>query len=70
MIHITIDDREIQAEHGKTVLEAAFDAGIYIPNLCYHPDLPPLGPVVYAWSKLWECEVSPRPVPRILLMGW
>ncbi len=43
MIHITIDDREIQAEHGKTVLETAFNAGIYIPNLCYHPDLPPLG---------------------------
>lgn len=43
MIHITIDDRQIEAAHGKTVLEAAFDAGIYIPNVCYHPDLPPLG---------------------------
>ncbi len=43
MIHITIDDQQLQVEEGKTVLEAAFDAGIYIPNLCYHPDLPPLG---------------------------
>jgi len=43
MIQITIDDRQLQVENGKTVLEAAFDAGIYIPNLCYHPDLPPLG---------------------------
>jgi NADPH-dependent glutamate synthase beta subunit-like oxidoreductase/NAD-dependent dihydropyrimidine dehydrogenase PreA subunit len=43
MIQITIDDRQLQVEDGKTVLEAAFDAGIYIPNLCYHPDLPPLG---------------------------
>ncbi len=43
MIQITIDDRQLQVEDGKTVLEAALDAGIYIPNLCYHPDLPPLG---------------------------
>ncbi|HKI48084.1 MAG TPA: FAD-dependent oxidoreductase [Desulfobacteria bacterium] len=43
MIPITINDQQFQAEEGKTVLEAAFDAGIYIPNLCYHPDLPPLG---------------------------
>ncbi|GAK61679.1 2Fe-2S iron-sulfur cluster binding domain protein [Candidatus Vecturithrix granuli] len=43
MKHITIDDQEFLVEPGKTVLEAAIDAGIYIPNLCYHPDLPPLG---------------------------
>ena len=43
MIQISIDDRKLQVEEGKTVLEAALDAGIYIPNLCYHPDLPPLG---------------------------
>ncbi len=43
MIQITIDDQQLQVENGKTVLEAALDAGIYIPNLCYHPDLPPLG---------------------------
>jgi len=43
MIPITINDQQFQVEEGKTVLEAAFDAGIYIPNLCYHPDLPPLG---------------------------
>ncbi|MCG6880612.1 MAG: FAD-dependent oxidoreductase [Deltaproteobacteria bacterium] len=43
MIQISIDDQQFQVEEGKTVLEAAFDAGVYIPNLCYHPDLPPLG---------------------------
>jgi len=26
-----------------TVLEAALENGIYIPNLCYHPDLKPVG---------------------------
>jgi len=43
MIRLTIDDKEIEVEPGKTVLEAALQAGIYIPNLCYHPDIPPVG---------------------------
>jgi len=43
MIQISINDQQLQVEKGKTVLEAALDAGVYIPNLCYHPDLPPLG---------------------------
>jgi len=42
-IHLTIDDKEVEAKRGMTVLEAALDAGIYIPHLCYHPDLPPSG---------------------------
>lgn len=43
MIKLRIDDREIIAVEGQTVLEAARDAGIYIPNLCYAPDLKPYG---------------------------
>lgn len=35
MINITINGREISVEKGKTILEAANDAGIYIPRLCY-----------------------------------
>ena len=42
-IKLTIDGREITAPNGATVLEAALEAGIYIPNLCYHPDLAPYG---------------------------
>lgn len=42
-IKLNIDGQEVTTEKGKTVLEAALDAGIYIPNLCYHPDLSPLG---------------------------
>jgi len=41
-IQITIDGKKINAEKGMTVLEAAIANNIYIPNLCYHPDLPPL----------------------------
>ncbi len=42
-ITFTIDGQEIQAEKGMTVLEAALANGIYIPHLCYHPDLEPAG---------------------------
>ena len=40
---LTIDGRSVQALHGQTVLEAARDAGIVVPTLCYHPDLSPVG---------------------------
>jgi len=43
MIDLIIDGKKIKTEPGKTVLEAALEAGIYIPNLCYHPDLPVTG---------------------------
>jgi len=42
-ITLTIDGREVKAENGMTVLEAARAADIYIPTLCYHPDLAPYG---------------------------
>jgi len=42
-IKITIDNQEIEAERGQTILEAADAAGIYIPRLCAHPDLKPIG---------------------------
>jgi len=43
MIKLIVNAKEIEAEAGNTVLEAALKAGIYIPNLCYHPDLAPIG---------------------------
>ena len=42
-INITIDDKEIETQKSKTILEAALDGGIYIPHLCHHPDLKPVG---------------------------
>ncbi|HEY3396617.1 MAG TPA: NADH-dependent [FeFe] hydrogenase, group A6 [Armatimonadota bacterium] len=40
---ITINDKEVPAREGMTVLEAAQAAGFKIPTLCYHPDLPAMG---------------------------
>jgi predicted molibdopterin-dependent oxidoreductase YjgC len=42
-IKLTINGRDITAKKGVTVLEAALGAGIYIPTLCYDPDLKPYG---------------------------
>lgn len=42
-VTLTIDGREVTAPAGTSVLEAALEAGIYIPHLCHHPDLPPGG---------------------------
>ncbi len=38
---IQIDGVEVPTAPGKMVLEAAIEAGIYIPYLCYHPGMKP-----------------------------
>jgi [NiFe] hydrogenase diaphorase moiety small subunit len=38
-----IDGAEIPARAGQTVIEAADEAGVYIPRLCHFPGLPPHG---------------------------
>ena len=42
-VTILIDGKEIQAQPGQTLIQAADAAGIYIPRLCHHPSLPPAG---------------------------
>lgn len=42
-ISVRIDDQEILAQEGTTVLKVALSNNIYIPHLCYHPDLKPAG---------------------------
>ena len=39
-IRINIDGKDIDAYEGQPILQAALKAGIYIPHLCFHPDLP------------------------------
>ena len=38
-VSLTINDVRVEAEKGSTVLQAAREAGIYIPTLCSRPDL-------------------------------
>ena len=43
MVNFTINGQPVQAHPGQTILEAAQQAGVTIPTLCYHKDLSPHG---------------------------
>ena len=61
MVNLTIDGRAIQAPKGQTILEVADANGIFIPRLCYHPALKPIGA-----CRICVVEVKPgppRPIP-------
>ena len=38
-VNLTIDGRQVTAEKGRTVLQAAIESGVKIPFYCYHPGL-------------------------------
>ena len=40
---LTIDGKEVSAKPGQTILQAALDAKIYIPYLCYYPEMKAYG---------------------------
>ena len=42
-ISFSVDGFEFSTDEGQTILNAALDNGIYIPHLCHHPDLEPVG---------------------------
>lgn len=39
MVNIEIDGKQLEAREGSMIIEAADDAGIYIPRFCYHKKL-------------------------------
>lgn len=42
-VTLTVEGKQVEVPEGTTVLEAARSAGVYIPTLCYDPDLKPYG---------------------------
>ena len=42
-VSFSIDGLEMEAEEGTSILKAAFENNIYIPNLCSHKLLKPRG---------------------------
>ncbi len=63
-IKFTIDQHEVYAKPGQTILDAALDAGIYIPHICSHDNLHPSGS-----CRLCAVEIEGRdgvllPVPQ------
>ena len=43
ILKLTINGQEVEAKEGDSVLQAALNAGIFIPHLCSHPDLEAVG---------------------------
>ena len=54
-VTLTIDNKEVKAAEGMTVLEAARSAGIKIPTLCHHEKLEP-----YTACRICMVEVESR----------
>ena len=42
MVKLTIDNKAVEVEPGSTIMQAAKQAGITIPSICYHEELSPL----------------------------
>ena len=42
-VTLTVNGQEVKTASGQMVIQAASDAGIYIPYLCYHPGMKPYG---------------------------
>lgn len=61
MIHLKIDNQEIEVEEGTTILEAARDNGIFVPTLCYHEALEP-----YAACRLCVVELEGKRGSRLV----
>jgi len=58
-ICLTIDDHPIRVPKGSTILEAAQKAGVYLPSLCHHPDLSPIGSCKLCIVSISGKEVFP-----------
>ena len=42
-VSITVDGKAHEAQPGQLVIEAAEDAGVYVPRFCYHPRMTSVG---------------------------
>lgn len=60
MVHLTVNGRAVAVPEGTTLLEAARQAGVHVPTLCYHPRLPAQA---VCRMCLVEVQGQPRPVP-------
>ena len=43
MIELVIQNKKVSAKKGQTILQAARDAGVYIPTMCYLSKCDPIG---------------------------
>ena len=60
MLNIEIDGKATQVNHGKTVMDAANQLGIYVPHFCYHKKL---SIAANCRMCLVQVEKAPKPLP-------
>jgi bidirectional [NiFe] hydrogenase diaphorase subunit len=60
MIHLTIDDKQLEVHEGRSILEACREHGIHIPTLCYHPALEPYGACRLCMVEVSQSGRKPR----------
>ncbi|MBM3384696.1 MAG: 2Fe-2S iron-sulfur cluster binding domain-containing protein, partial [Betaproteobacteria bacterium] len=60
MPKLEINGREVEVQHGSTVMEAATKLGIYVPHFCYHRKL---SIAANCRMCLVEVEKAPKPLP-------
>lgn len=68
-ITLTIDDQEVAAARGMTVMEAAREAGVYIPALCNHPELHPFGACRLCIVKIRDMKGLPTACTTPVSLG-
>ena len=61
IVKLEIDGKEVKAREGMTILEAAKETGVEIPNLCYHEKLLP-----YGACRICSVEIRTRDRTRIV----
>ena len=59
LVNVWIDGHHLEVPSDMTIIEAADKHGLYIPRLCYHPDLPPT-----ANCGVCVVEIEKMPVPK------
>jgi NADPH-dependent glutamate synthase beta subunit-like oxidoreductase/ferredoxin len=55
-ITLTVDGRRLTAEQGKSILEVCLENGIYIPHLCHHNALHPIGACRLCVVEIEGCD--------------
>ena len=58
-ISLTVNGRPVELDDGSSLLDAAREAGVYVPTLCYHPRLPS-----HAVCRMCLVNVNGEPKPR------
>ncbi len=59
-VEIELDGRTLEVPEGSTIMDAAHQAGIYIPHFCYHPKL---SIAANCRMCLVQVEKAPKPLP-------